>query len=405
MNTVITGLGALSSLGCGSEMNFKNLINGKTNKTEREYLIKDNTRIKYSVNSIKDNDLNEILTNKQLNFLKEENLYDDLDFRYLVSVIQQSIIDSNINYKNKKVSLVIGHENPGVVKLVDKLTSANKTDIINEVNFENYKEEFFKVQSFPYLFYLKSIFNISGPCYVINNACASGLYALDLGRKLIYSGDSDIAIIASSDYSHFSEYMWFRENNFLSKQNNIKPFDTNRDGTALGDGAAAIVIEKEEETAKRNHIPYCKYSKGFFIEDNWNITLPDVTSHKYSKTIEQARVYLNNNVDLLIPHGTGSTLWDAYEAKEIIKVFNDNLPMVTTFKGMIGHTLGASSLLETVLGIKSLQKELIPKSYNTENPVNRLNLLQENKSVRIKNFVKSVPAFGGFNTSCVFEIV
>ncbi|MDM5335833.1 beta-ketoacyl synthase N-terminal-like domain-containing protein [Fictibacillus enclensis] len=398
--TLITGVGALSSLGYGIHENWKNLLSDHVNQEIRRYSL-GNRIVEYPIYSIPEYDWKSNLTKEQIDKVQEFNLEEDKDFVYLVTVINQAIQDANLEVKNKNVSLIVGHENLGVVPLVDQLltTSQSKT-----ISFSDYQNAFFHIQSFPYLFYLSSIFSIKGLTFVVNNACASGLYALDLGKKLIETKEADAVIVATSDYSHVSEYLWFQDKNFLSTSHQLKPFDQNRDGTVLGDGAAAVVLEPNDSS--KLYKPYCTYTKGFFLQDGWKMTLPDVTSHGYTNVLRRAGEFLNKHIDLLIPHGTGSGMWDSYESSEISKAFSPSFPHhITTFKGYIGHTLGASSLLETVLGIKSLWEGIIPASRNTNVPDmnSKIEINTKHQKKQLKNMVKSLPAFGGFNAACIFE--
>jgi 3-oxoacyl-(acyl-carrier-protein) synthase len=347
--------------------------------------------------------------------LEHWGLSEDNDFCYLVVAIQQALWDAKLQVDgNAAISLVIGHENLGIVDLVDKLVEAGCSlkqsgDNAFLHSFKSYQHNFFHIQTFPYLFYLAKIFGINGFTYAVNNACASGLYALELGRQLIASGSTDVVIVACSDYAHVSEYLWMNEKGAMSRNGTIRPFDRDRDGLVLGDGGAALVLESSNHAAKRRVPVLCEYAGGSFAQDAWHLTLPDVGKHTYSSVISQVLRYkAKAPVDLFVPHGTGSPLWDRYEASEITRALQETAhlpPRMTAFKGYIGHTLGASSMLETLLLLQCMKHNLLPRALNYSEPDGQIDwpIARATEELPIHTVVKAVPAYGGFHAACLFK--
>jgi 3-oxoacyl-[acyl-carrier-protein] synthase II len=417
-NVYISGTGLFSSLGqdlCA----WKNLFREEEHKPDnRSYLLNNNIELEYPVFSIKDEDIkyHKERLFKEFGILEsqlESFLLEDTDFMLLLLVSLSGLRNANISKNNKRIGLVIAHENLGVNQLINGLIQKSSLqDSSNPLDsFQKYKNDFFRLQNFNFLYYLAKILKINGPTYTINNACASGLYALELGSNLIKTDQVDIVLVVSSDYAHVTEYLWLNEKGFNSTNDIIAPFDKAATGSVLGDGAGAIILESEDSLLNRKQTPSGRYITTAFEQDNWRISLPDVTAKSYSNAIKSALMKYGKSVDLIVPHGTGIPLWDRYEAREIATSFKDldvKIPDLTAFKGYIGHTLGTNSLIELILGMYSLIESVIPpltpKIFTPHSQIN-LPFTQQKTTKEMNSILKSVAAYGGFNAATIIEKV
>lgn len=407
----VTGTSVITSGGVGNEDVWDSIINQKVVMDFREYQIANEKQITYPVFPIAVEKLiNDWLEPKTIAWLEEENLKNDYDFILLLIASKLAILDADLPKDSvSSISLIIAHENLGINSLIDKILSPKSVDakISSYEGFLKYREDFFNVQTFPHLFNLAKALNIEGQSYTVNNACASGLYALDLAKMMINSEQADVVLVVSSDYAHVTEHMWLEERGFVSKANKLKPFDRERDGSILGDGAAAIVLESSNVIKReRKQKIKCRYAGSSFKQDTWRMTLPDVTKHSYSKVISQTvNRFAKSEVDLLIPHGAGIPMWDLYEANEIHRAFKDGLPDITGFKSYTGHTLGANGLIETVILIYCMLNNTIPSLLNFSNMDEKINLpvVTQPTYKKLDTVMKTVSAYGGFHAASIFE--
>jgi 3-oxoacyl-[acyl-carrier-protein] synthase II len=412
----ITGKGMVTALGIGSSQVWKGIVDQKDARSTRSYTLIDGQTFEYPVYTSPEIRIEDWVDSELVSWLKESGLATDQDFMFLLAAAKQAFLEANfISNDSHRTALVVGHENIGVNRLIDRILTTpdfvGNKEIFNQnmiSSYQTFEREFFHLQTFPHLFYLSKCLGIGGQTYIVNNACATGLYAIDLGRMLIETKQADAVLVVCSDYAHPTEHLWLKEKQFCSMSSTLRPFDGQRDGSVLGDGAGAVLLESSSHLQKRDKAPLYEYQGGDFRQDHWRIAAPDVTKHTYSKVMYEA---MNKNrvesIDLLIPHGAGIPLWDLFEAKEIEKVFNytKSIPTLTACKGYIGHTLGANSIIESIIGMLCMEHNLIPPVMHYENKDPKIDLEVNGTFVEkeVTTFMKSVCAYGGFNAASIFK--
>lgn len=413
-HAAIVGTGLLGAPGIGNQAVWQGLQRGNIRPELRHYELHDGNTVTYPVYAAPSIKLEHWVPKSTRYWLEQEGLHRDKDFLLLLVAALLAIEDADLAPSEVgRAAFIVGHENLGVNPLIDRLLQSKHELFSRDCSaldaFGRFKQDFFRLQSFPYLFYLAKSLGIQGPTYTINNACASGLYGLELGRQLVHQGQADTVIVVGGDYAHATEYLWLGDKGFHSRSQTLKPFDVNRDGSVLGDGAAAIVLKHPNATKSQKRTPIAGYWGGAFRQEGWSLGLPNVVSRAYSDTIVQAmESKLAQPPDLLIPHGTGIQMWDAYEGAEIIHAFaklNWRLPTMTALKGYFGHTLGANTLLEVVCMLHVMQAGEVPPAagfekhqFKTDFPIN-----SRWKKGNICTAVKTVSAFGGFLAAGVFK--
>lgn len=270
---LITGRGVLAATGMGVEEVWQAVLAGRTRVTEVDYAPGGQPWVSYPCHAIGPLPVREWVTADGLAFLAEHGMAADRDFSYLLAASRLALADSGLTYDrhDNRVGLVIAHENPGVVALVDRLlevwcadpgpdrrlTGANPADL-----FRHFGGPFFRLQTFPHLFFLARILGLHGPTLIVNNSCASGLYALEAARQMIAAGQADAVLVVAADHAHATEYLWLRGEGFASPSGLIRPFDRRRDGAVLGDGAAAVVLESPAAARRRGAAPLAVYRGG-----------------------------------------------------------------------------------------------------------------------------------------------
>ena len=245
----------------------------------------------------------------------------------------------------------------------------------------------------------------------INNACASGLFAIESAARQIRDGASPAVVVAAVDNpTKIYKYLWFKRYGLYAEDGVTRPFSNDTSGIVFGDGGAALVLEDLEHAKKRGAEIYGEYLGGGFSLEGWKITVPNVSEDFYTRSFQDALESSQTNtddIDFVNPHGVGMKVTDTYEAATISKVFKNRKPMVSALKPLVGHNLGGSALMETAICLLSLKNGVIPATLNCENTDKKMNLdiVKENKKSKIKILAKMSCGFAGFSGVCIFKKV
>lgn len=413
---VITGLGPLSAIGIGKEALWKSILSGKTGLVFKDFFAAGKKIDSFYIHEINNFNINNfgISSNilKDIEDWKKEKDWPDLS--YFLAATKLALDDSGLSNLDKSVGLVLAHENPGLDQFFMDVFNLLQENVGKGISFNEFFERFNKkshdLQTFTFLFFVAKALNIHGYSIFLNNACASGLYAIEAASDIIRSKKCNAVIVATADQGSIFKNIWFKKLEMYPKDGKIKPFAKNRDGFVLGNGAAGIVVETLESALKRKAHIYAEYLGGGFSLEGWKITIPDLTSDFYKIAIEQAIKNSNitkEEIDLLIPHGVGTPITDTYEAKAITRVFGKNpqKPLISAFKPYIGHNLGSTALLETVILLLALEHNYIPPTLNCENVDTRLNIQPVTSPIpsNLKTVMKTACGFSGYNGACIFK--
>ena len=420
---VITGIGPISSIGIGREKFWQGILNKDINIEQEEYLLDGELWAKFLLHKVRGFDINKFGIDKaKLNDIRDWKEGEEItDLNYLIAAIKLALDDSRLDYEKEDngIGLVLAHENmnlsPYTLKISETAFSLLKDKKLSKKEFFSklYPKIFksgYDLQAFANLFHLTRIFNVQDYSLFINNACASGLYALELASQIIRSGQAKRVVVAASDYPDIYKYLWFRDLGIYAKDGIIRPFCKDSSGLVFGEGGVGVVMETLEDAQKRDANIYAEYLGGGFNLEGWKITVPQIGSESYQKAMTKALKQSNVNaddIDLICPHGVGSKPIDYYEAQAINEVFGENLDktLVTTFKPYVGHNLGGSALLETAILLLSLKNNIVPETLNCDNIDPRLNLSLVKKAMQLKlqKVIKTSSAFAGFNAAAVFQ--
>ena len=423
---VITGIGPISSVGIGRENFWQGILNKDINIEQEECLLNGELWDKFLLHKVRDFDINKFGIDKaQLNAIRDWKDGEEIvDLNYLIAAIKLALDDSGLDYEKEEngISLVLAHENLGVMPFSFKMSELAYNTVqkssgkkISKVDFMNsiYKallKDAYDVQTFADLFHVARVFNIHDYSLFINNACASGLYALESASQIIKSNQAKRVVVAASDHPDIYKYLWFRDLGIYAKDGIIKPFCNDSSGLVFGEGGVGIVMETLEGAQKRKATIYAEYLGGGFDLEGWKITVPQIGSKSYQKAMLKAFKQSNlkaDEIDFICPHGVGSKPIDYYEAQAINEVFKDNITktLITTFKPYVGHNLGGSALLETAILLLALKNNIVPATLNCNNIESKLNisLLRDNEKNNFSIAMKICCAFAGFNSAALFK--
>lgn len=264
-------------------------------------------------------------------------------------------------------------------------------------------------------------YGFRGPNYVTVSACASSTNAIIDAFNLIRLGKADAIVTGGSEAAVTEMGMGgFNALRALSVRNDdpqtaSRPFDKDRDGFVLGEGAGALILEEYEHAVKRGAKIYAEVAGGGMSGDAYHMTAPhpDGIGARNVMVAALDDAHLKpEEVDYVNVHGTSTPLGDVAETKAIQQVFGEhayNLNISST-KSMTGHLLGAAGAIEAIACIMSVKHDIIPPTINhfTDDPEidNKLNFTFNEAQKRTVNVALSNTfGFGGHNTSAIFKKV
>jgi len=254
-------------------------------------------------------------------------------------------------------------------------------------------------------------YGLLGPNIVISTACSSSNIAIGCGLDLIRYGDMDIMIVGGFDTMTELTCAGFGVMRNTSPDKYCRPFDKNRKGLLLGEGAGILILEELEHCRNRGGKIIGEIAGYGMSSDAYHMTAPEVTGKGPSLAISNAIKDSGINkeeINYINAHGTGTIHNDLIETKAIKRIFGEDaykIPVSST-KSMIGHTLGASGAIELITSLLAINKGFIPPTinYETKDPNCDLNYVpnvgkeQEVNCVLSNNF-----GFGGNNCSIIVK--
>jgi 3-oxoacyl-[acyl-carrier-protein] synthase II len=244
-----------------------------------------------------------------------------------------------------------------------------------------------------------------GPVQCVSNACVSGLIGLQQGARLIQRGDADAVLVVGVD--HLSAFVMAGFNALKALDPvGCRPFDQDRAGLSPGEAGAAIVLARESLVPKSTH-PSSRILGWGSSNDANHITGPSRDGLGLSRAIRHALDSANldpDEIDYINAHGTGTPFNDAMESAALRNVFGNACPPVSGSKGMLGHTLGAAGVVETILCVLAMQERWLPGTPGLKTPAEGApsTMLREGRPANRINYVlKMNTGFGGVNGAII----
>ena len=262
-------------------------------------------------------------------------------------------------------------------------------------------------------------FGVKGPNFSDVTACATGTHSIGLAARCIAYGDADVMICGGTESTITPlAVSGFANMKALSTRNDepqkaSRPFDRDRDGFIIGEGAGVLILE-EYEHAKKREAPILAEFAGFGMSDDaYHFTAPDPEGEGAARAMEMALKDAKINpdeVDYLNAHGTSTQYNDVIETKAIKKVFGDYAYKLTisSTKSVTGHLLGAAGGVEAVFSVLALREGIVPPTVNLDNPDEECDLFYTpNEAIEkeINVVMSNSFGFGGTNAVLVFKKV
>lgn len=247
-------------------------------------------------------------------------------------------------------------------------------------------------------------FGTRGPCETITTACAAGTHAIGYAARLVASGRVEVAVAGGAEAVITPvSIAGFSNMTALSSSGLSRPFDVDRDGFVMGEGAGVLVLESLEYAQARGATILAEILGAASTADAHHLTAPDPEG---AGAVECMRLTLRDagldasEIDHINAHGTSTPLNDRAEGEAIATVFGERRPPVTSIKGYLGHSLAAAGALEAVVSVQTLQHQLIPATLGTTtvDPSIAVDVvLGSPRSHSIRNILSNSFGFGGHN--------
>lgn len=259
--------------------------------------------------------------------------------------------------------------------------------------------------------WLAARLGLRGPKVTISTACSSSATAIGYGADLIRDGEADLIIAGGAEALCEVTFAGFNSLRAVDPEG-CRPFDRDRKGLTLGEGAAVLILEGESRAASRGVRPLARVLGYGISADAHHMTNPPEDARGAVAALHQAlRIagVVPEEVDLVNAHGTGTLANDLAEARAVASVLGDRAPVVPlhSVKSSVGHCLGASGSVEAVVTILSLREGAVPPTFGLKNPdeaLPRVDLVRgEPRRGEFRVGVSNSFAFGGNNTVLVFE--
>jgi 3-oxoacyl-[acyl-carrier-protein] synthase II len=408
---VITGMGVVTPLGNTINEFWNNIVAGKSGAG---LLTKyDTTKYKTKFGcEVKNFQPEEFLDKKELRTY-------DLFTQYAIAASDQAIADSKLDFlamslkERADIGVIWASGNGGIA------------------TFENELKEYFTGNGTPRFspyFIPKMIIDIAagvisirhqlhGPNYATVSACSSSNTALINAFDTIRLGKATVMIAGGSEAAITeSSIGGFNASHALSKRNEdpqhaSRPFDTDRDGFVIGEGAGALVLEELEHALARHATIYAELAGGGMAADAFHLTgthpkgLGAVLC--IQKALDDAEMNASE-IDYINAHATSTSVGDVSELLGIKQVFRDNPIVVTATKSMTGHLLGAAGAVEAIICVLSIQNDIIPATINTVNLDKNLPdkidfVLQASRHQPVNCVLNNTFGFGGHTASSIFK--
>src|SRR5690625_5095695 len=247
-------------------------------------------------------------------------------------------------------------------------------------------------------------------------ACASGANSIGNTYKAVQRGIVEYIITSRTEspltnmaFAGFSSMKALSPNDDPNKAS--RPFDKNRDGFVMGEGAGLLVLETLDSALERGAHIYCEIVGYGSTGDAYHITAPAEDGEGAARAMDQAIEDAGlepADIDYINAHGTSTELNDAYETTAIKSVFKDHAEKlaVSSTKSMTGHLLGAAGGVEAVIAVKTIEDGIIPATINYETPDPDCNLdyvPNESRKQEVNAVMSNSLGFGGHNASLIFK--
>ena len=412
---VVTGIGLLSSIGAGKDNTWNNLLNGKSGIKKIDQFNTDDFSCKIAgyISNDENNanyfDISSYLDNKEIK-------RNDRFIQYGIVAAKMAVEDSGIQNLSDEEKL-----NTGVIvgSGIGGLETIYNGSLTIKNSGPRKLSPFFIPSSLINLLsgQISIKYGFKGPNHSVVTACATGAHSIGDAGEIIKRGASDIMIAGGAEAAVCELGLaGFCAARSLSTSYNdtaelaSRPWDKNRDGFVMGEGAGILVLEELEHAKKRGAKIYAELIGYGMSGDAYHITAPsedgDGGFRAMTHSLKMANV-APEDIDYVNAHGTSTIKGDQIELNAIMRLFHNNENLfVSSTKSSIGHLLGAAGSVESIFSILAINNSIAPATLNLEDPIesNNIKLVSKvPKETKINIALSNSFGFGGTNTALLFK--
>lgn len=407
---VVTGLGALSPIGNNVDDFWNNLLEGKSGAARINNFDPSKFRTHFAC-ELKDYDPADYLDHNEIRRT-------DPFSQYALIATEQAVQDSGLDFENMDpfdTGVIWGSGQGGMFTFEDQVKDYTERDF--NPRFNPFFVPKLIVNMAPGLISMK--YNLMGINYATVSACATSNTAIMDALNYIRWGKAKVIITGGSEAGITeASFGGFSAMRALSSRNDdprgaCRPFDKERDGFVMGEGAATLILEDYEHAKARGANIYAEVTGAAMTADAYHMTATHPEGKGATAAMQQALEdgeMEPGDVDYLNTHATSTPVGDLSETKAIAKLFGEdgeNLHISAT-KSMTGHLLGAAGAIEAIACIKAINNNVIPPTINTENidpeiPGSLQIVLNEPLEKKVDTAMSNTFGFGGHNGIVVFK--
>lgn len=407
---VVTGLGALTPIGNSVPAYWEGLISGKSGAAPITYFDATDFKTQFACELKGFNPLD--------HFDRKEARKQDRFAQYAMVSSDEAILDAGITLDNvdqDRVGVIWGAGIGGLETFQNEVL--NFADNDRKPRFNPFFIPKLIADIAPGMISIKHGFR--GPNFATVSACASSSNALIDALNYIRLDHADVIVAGGSEAGvTYAGIGGFNAMHALSTRNDdpataSRPFDKNRDGFVLGEGAGTIILEEYEHAKARGAKIYCELSGGGLSADAHHMTAP------HPEGLGAKNVMINclrnanlqpKDVDAINMHGTSTPLGDIAESKAIQEVFGDHAYKINinSTKSMTGHLLGAAGAVEAIASILAIKENIVPPTINHQTPDENIDpklnfTFGEAQKREVKVALSNTFGFGGHNACVIFK--
>ena len=402
---VVTGLGLITPVGIGVSETWKNIIAGKSGITAIS---------KFDTSNFSSQIAGEVKNFDPLQYLNaKEARRMDTFIQYGLAAGIEAIKDSGFVI-DEKTSERIGVSIGSGIGGIDLIESTS--DVFDEGGQRKVSPFFIPGTIINMISgNLSIMYGLKGPNVAIVTACTTGTHSIGDAARMIEYGDADVMVAGGSEAAITElAVAGFASAKALSSRNDdpetaSRPWDIDRDGFVIGEGAGVMVLEDYEQAKKRGAKIYCELSGYGMSADAYHITAPSIDGPMRAMTNALKDAHLNaDQIQYINAHGTSTPLGDLNETNAIKQIFGDNAKKVAvnSTKSMTGHLLGGAGGIESVFTALAIYNQVSPPTINifNQDPECDLDYVANNaRDIKIEAALKNNFGFGGTNGSLVFS--
>ena len=374
---VVSGVGTINAIGCDTTQYWNGILAGTSGISTKMF---DDVKRSFKVGNVKE----------FVPPIQEESLF----VNYLIHSISEALDNSKVeNSELPEVPLFIGTALGNIGQIETQLIRFNN-DQFSAYNIAESTD------------YLKEHFGFKKDAFIVSSTCTSSMNALGMAYLAIKGGMCDKAVVAGCETLSSHILTGIRSSRGMALDS-MKPFDVARSGMLLGEGAGALVIETLESAKKRNAYIYAEIGGYKSYSEAYHLMVPDLTGEKIYEALDYDVSQISDATLLVSANGTKYNDEAIYNG--IFKKYDKNHPIVADIKAIIGHTLGASGIVEGIAAIKALETQTALSLYGVDNAMDGLKYLKTPQNMELNNIIHVSTSFGGnvasihyktFNPAC-----